>query len=191
MRFRCNLRSCWGSRLRCRPRCEDHCRCDAAMSIYPPIFYSCIHIQRTPAVLKILCRSKSGKEKTHKHKEICGGPGTGWVPKYCLCVFLGHSLWGRKTHKQSPPNIQRRKIHPKNPPKIKKFIWTIFFQKFSLGSWLVPQERRQKFARTFRKKSCERGVFLVFRDFGWVFGPLNITPDFLIIASISKETPPC
>ena len=29
----------------------------------------------------------------------------GWVPKFCLCVFGGHSLWGRKTHKQNPPKI--------------------------------------------------------------------------------------
>ena len=33
--------------------------------------------------------------------------------------------------------------------------------------------RRQKFARTSRKSSCKRGVFLVvFRDLGWVLGPL-------------------
>ena len=62
----------------------------------------------------------------------------------------------------------------KNPPKIKKFIWTSFSEQFPLPSWLVSQGGRQKFAQTFRKSSRERGVFWVFRDFGWVFGPLKI-----------------
>ena len=32
----------------------------------------------------------------------------------------------------------------------------------------------EKFARTFRKSSRKRGVFLVFRDLGWAFGPLSV-----------------
>ena len=40
---------------------------------------------------------KSGKEKTHTHKQICGiVPGPGWVPKICLCVFFGSFLMGEK-----------------------------------------------------------------------------------------------
>ena len=30
----------------------------------------------------------------------------GRVPRICSCFFLsGHSLWGRKTHKENPPKI--------------------------------------------------------------------------------------
>ena len=36
----------------------------------------------------------------------------------------------------------------------------------------MSQGSRQQFARTFRKSSCQHGVFLTFRDFGWVVGPL-------------------
>ena len=36
----------------------------------------------------------------------------------------------------------------------------------------MSQGRRQTFARTFRKISSKRGVFLVFLDFGLVYGPL-------------------
>ena len=42
-----------------------------------------------------------------------------------------------------------------NPPQ-KKFTWTSFSEQFSLGSWLVSQGRRQKFAQTFRKSSGKR-----------------------------------
>ena len=71
----------------------------------------------------------------------------------------------RESQEKNPPE--------KKPPKIKKFIWTSFCEQFPSGSWLASQGRRQKFARTFRKSSRERGVFLVFWDFGWVFGPLE------------------
>ena len=30
-------------------------------------------------------------------------PGTGWVAKFCLCVFFGSFLMGRETHKHNPP----------------------------------------------------------------------------------------
>ena len=67
----------------------------------------------------------------------------------------------------------RRKIHPKKSTQNKKvhlneFIWTI-----SAGFLTRVTGKQGKFARTFRKSSCERGVFLVFRDFGWVSGPLK------------------
>ena len=63
----------------------------------------------------------------------------------------------------------------KNPPQIKKFTWTSFSEQFPFGSCLVLQGRGQNFARTFRKSSGKHGVFcLVFRDFGWVVGPLEI-----------------
>ena len=39
------------------------------------------------------------EEKTLQHKRI------GWVAKLCLRVLGGHSLWGRKTHKQNPGTI--------------------------------------------------------------------------------------
>ena len=76
----------------------------------------------------------------------------------------------RKVRARPDNYIRGGKSTRKNPPKIKKFIWTSFSEQFPLGSWLVSQGRRQKFARTFRKSSCERGVFFVFRDFGWIFG---------------------
>ena len=45
------------------------------------------------------------------------------MPKSCLCVFSGHSLWERKTHKQNSPG---------NPPKIpgqscENFVYVFFF----------------------------------------------------------------
>ena len=47
----------------------------------------------------------SGKEKHININNVRDCPGTGWVAKFCLCVFLGgHSLWGRKnTWTKSPP----------------------------------------------------------------------------------------
>ena len=52
---------------------------------------------------------KSGKEKTHKHKQICGiVPELGGCHIFCLCLFLfflGSFLMGRKTQKQNPPKI--------------------------------------------------------------------------------------
>ena len=44
--------------------------------------------------------SLSGKEKTHKHKQICGiVPGLGGCQNFVHVLFFsGHSLWGRKTH---------------------------------------------------------------------------------------------
>ena len=56
---------------------------------------------------------------------------------------------------------------------------TLESEQFLLGSWLVSQGRRQQFARTSLKSSCKRGVFLVFRDFGWGFGPLDLGSKFL------------
>ena len=37
-------------------------------------------------------------------------PGTGWVAKFCLCVFLGHSLWGAKHINKIPPKIPGQSI---------------------------------------------------------------------------------
>ena len=50
----------------------------------------------------------SGKEKTHKHKQICGiVPGLGGCQNFVYVFFFffsGHSLWGqKKTHKQNSP----------------------------------------------------------------------------------------
>ena len=44
-------------------------------------------------------------KKTHRHKQICGiVPGLGgWQNFVYVFFFSGHSLWGRKTHKQNPP----------------------------------------------------------------------------------------
>ena len=39
----------------------------------------------------------SGKEKTHKHKQICGiVRGLGGRQNFVYVFFSGHSLWGRK-----------------------------------------------------------------------------------------------
>ena len=62
----------------------------------------------------------SGKEKTHKHKQICGiVPGTGWVPKFCLCVFFGSFLMGEKKH--------INKIPPKIPGQFRENFVYVFF----------------------------------------------------------------
>ena len=46
----------------------------------------------------------SGRERTHKHKQICRiVPGLGECQTFVYVFFSGHSLWGRKTHKQNPP----------------------------------------------------------------------------------------
>ena len=46
------------------------------------------------------------ERKRHKHKQICRicriVPGLGGWQKY-VYVIWGYSLWGRKTHKQNPP----------------------------------------------------------------------------------------
>ena len=42
-------------------------------------------------------QENSGKEKTHKHKQICGiVPGLGGCQKFVYVFFAGHSLWRRK-----------------------------------------------------------------------------------------------
>ena len=63
---------------------------------------------------------KSAKEKTHKHKQICGiVPGLGGRQYFVYACFSGQSLWGRKTHKQSPPPcfIRSQPRTPKNKSK--------------------------------------------------------------------------
>ena len=78
---------------------------------------------------KKLVHENRGKKKTHKHKQICGiVPGSGWGgKKLFMCFFLGHSLWGRKTHKQNPPKTSRD-----NPVKqlfrcFLLYVFSIFF----------------------------------------------------------------
>ena len=54
----------------------------------PKLPYSCSHFRRLPS---------SGKEKTHKHKQIYGiVPGLGGCQKFVYVVFSGYLLWGRK-----------------------------------------------------------------------------------------------
>ena len=82
--------------------------------------------------------------------------------------------WGRDWNIKGEWSFhQRRKIHPKKSTQnqkdhLNKFIWAI-----PVG-FLTRLTGKQGKARTnFSKRSCKRGVFfLVFRDFGWVFGPL-------------------
>ena len=53
-------------------------------------------------------RSVSGKEKAHKHKQICRiVPGLGGCQKvvYVFFLFSGHSLWGGKHINKIPPQI--------------------------------------------------------------------------------------
>ena len=73
------------------------------------------------------------------------------------------TLSSRLSQEENPPEKSTQKT---------KFIWTSFSEQFPLGSWLVSQGRRQTFARTFRKSSYKR-FWGVFRDLGWVLGPLN------------------
>ena len=76
----------------------------------------------------------------------------------------------------------------KNPPKIKSSFEQVFLNNFRRVPDSRHRGRRQKFARTFRKSSCKRGVFfLVFRDFGWVFGPLNVLRDNCAILHKNKH----
>ena len=51
----------------------------------------------------------SGKDKTHKHKQICGiVPGLGGCQTFVYVFFSGHSLWGRKKHINKIPPRQSR-----------------------------------------------------------------------------------
>ena len=63
----------------------------------------------------------SGKEKTHKHKQICGiVPGLGGCQKVVYVFFSGHSLWGRRKH--------INKIPPKIPGQSREnFVYVFFF----------------------------------------------------------------
>ena len=75
--------------------------------------------------------------------------------RYLLCVYSSCTS----------PVFRGAKSTPKNPPKIKKFNWTeVFSELYPLASWLVSQERRQKFAQTFRKSLHKRSVFLAWLD---------------------------
>ena len=66
---------------------------------------------------------------------------------------------------EDPP--QRRKIHPKKSTRNKKVHLNKFFWTISVGflTRVTGSLGRQKFARTFRKSSRERGVF--FGYFAW------------------------
>ena len=77
----------------------------------------------------------------------------------------GRPLFAYLIEEENPPE--------KNPLKIKKFIWTSLSEQFLSGSWLISQEGRQKFARTFRKSSCKRGVFFGVSGFGVGFAASN------------------
>ena len=75
------------------------------------------------AGLQRFCRlSRSGKEKTHKHKQICGiVPGLGGCAKQlfmCLCFFFSF-LMGEKKH------INR--IPPKIPGQSREHFVYVFF----------------------------------------------------------------
>ena len=45
------------------------------------------------------------------------------MPKICLCVFGGHFLWGRKTHKQNPPQSWENLVKK----KLMCFLFMFFF----------------------------------------------------------------
>ena len=51
--------------------------------------------------------SSQGKEKTHKHKQICGiVPGLGGAKNLFMCFFFGSFLMGEKKHiNKIPPKI--------------------------------------------------------------------------------------
>ena len=77
----------------------------------------------------------SGKEKTHKHKQICGTvPGLAGCQTFVYVFFSGHSLWGRKKH--------INKIPPKIPGQSREnFVYVfcslcVFFAPYML---VVPQ----------------------------------------------------
>ena len=58
-------------------------------------------------------RIKFRERKTQTQTNLRDCPGTGWVPKVCLCVIFGHSLWGRKKQINKIPLKSRD-----NPVKI-------------------------------------------------------------------------
>ena len=61
-------------------------------------------------------------------------PGIGWVAKSCLCVFSGHSLWGRKTHKQNPPTPKSRD-NPLGLPSLQKCLWNFWWNLIWNSIW--------------------------------------------------------
>ena len=99
----------------------------------------------TIPILKKLENVQGEKKHTHTHTQtqtnLRDCPGTGLAQKMCLCVFLGRSLWGRKTHKQKFPQKSRD-----NPVKILFacfFLYVFFsvpktFREFGLKFWCPP-----------------------------------------------------
>ena len=86
-----------------------------------------------------------------------------------LLIFLGF-FW-RKTHPKK--STQNKKVH------LNKFFWTI-----SVGFLTCVTGKKAKVRANFRKSSRERGAFLVFRDFGWAFGPLFVAYGYLVWSSL-------
>ena len=112
----------------------------------------------------------SGKEKTHKHKQIWDSPGTGWVPAFCICVILSQSFWGEK-HINKIPRKSRD-----NPAEILFMCFCLFcFCQVGMNgdtfSIKAPKECSKTFVATFKGKFLTTGnvlrIFLLFLgDFG-------------------------
>ena len=131
----------------------------------------CCTVESLPG--HIWCRAKSTsaswrKRPPKKAKWTKSAPKIGKTCLLCSAPAQGQRLQLKQT--SDATSLSRGGKSTRN----KKFIWTSFSEQFPLGSWLVSQGKTQKFARTFRKSSGKRGVFLVFRDFGWVSRPLII-----------------
>ena len=63
----------------------------------------------TPSFPSSLHSSFSGKDKTHKHKQICGiVPGLGGWQKFVYVLFWVIPYGGEETHKQNPSKIPRQ-----------------------------------------------------------------------------------
>ena len=84
--------------------------------------------------------------------------------------FRQSNSWNLRGESSPPPNFTGGKSTRKNRPKIKSSSEQVFSEQLPLGSWLVSQGRRQKFAWSFRKSSRRRAVFCYFVILGGFLG---------------------
>ena len=88
----------------------------------------------------IFCGQESGKEKKHEHKQLRDCPRTGWVPKFCFCVFFGSFLMGSKKH--------INKVPPKIPGQSREtFLTCLFIYVFFSLPKKSPRKRPEYYCR--------------------------------------------
>ena len=88
------------------------------------------------------------REKKHINISKSAGLFRDWAGgKFCLCVFSGHSLWGRKHINKIPPKIPGESRE--------KFVYVFFLYVFFLLPWRgrPPQQKRNCLRKWCAKKA--------------------------------------